>query len=199
VSTQGNYIVTAINANGCEASSLPVTVTASGCVPPAVPVINLSGSNIIPPGGMVILSTPVASGYLWSTGETTRSILVSDSGSYTVTVFNGPACSSTSLPVDIIIQQISTGIFDFNGVQTDYALFPNPFSSSFSILFTMNEPDNTFFQLTDIIGREVYSQTIKAVSGLNNYQIDASGLTRGVYFAWLTTNGNRRSIKVFAE
>jgi N-acetylneuraminic acid mutarotase len=40
-----------------------------------------------------------ASTYLWSTGETSPSIIASQSGNYTVTVVDGQGCSATSSPI----------------------------------------------------------------------------------------------------
>ena len=47
-------------------------------------------------GGSVTLTANAGVSYLWSTGETTQSIVATTSGSYTVTVTYAGACSDTS-------------------------------------------------------------------------------------------------------
>jgi gliding motility-associated-like protein len=60
---------------------------------PAVPVITGTGTMVIGKG-KITLTSPVATGYLWSTGATTRSILVGDPGNYTVTVSDVNGCTA---------------------------------------------------------------------------------------------------------
>jgi hypothetical protein len=43
------------------------------------------------------------SSYLWSTGATTKSIVVRDSGTYLLTVIDGNGCENTSPPIDITV------------------------------------------------------------------------------------------------
>lgn len=68
----------------------------------AVPVVNLGEDQLICEGQNVVLNAgnPGMS-YLWSTGETTQTITVTDSSSYWVNVVNSPCFSSDTLNVDI--------------------------------------------------------------------------------------------------
>ena len=68
------------------------------------PVITPSGPASFCAGGSVTLDSSPAAVYLWSTGETTQSIVVSTVGSYSVTVSDAAGCSAESLPIatDII-------------------------------------------------------------------------------------------------
>lgn len=73
-----------------------VTVTASGPTD-----LCLDGSVILT-ADAVVCSESVD--YLWSNGETTPSILVTEAGTYTVTVSDRTsACSATSLPVEVTL------------------------------------------------------------------------------------------------
>jgi gliding motility-associated-like protein len=101
VRSAGSYGVTTANEYGCLSDpSDPVTVTQSIL---DKPVISVSGETGFCEGaGATTLSVPPASAYLWSTGETTQSIMVSVTGSYTVTVYNEFGTQSyPSDPVDI--------------------------------------------------------------------------------------------------
>lgn len=76
---------------GCT-SNASVFITAS---PLPQPSISANGTTTFCQGGNVILTSSSATGNLWSTGDTTQSITVSTSGSFSVTVTIGN-CSATS-------------------------------------------------------------------------------------------------------
>jgi len=105
--TNGNYTVTVTNSGGC-------TATASGSVSiPAQPQVQVSGPAALCSGNMATLqaSSGFAS-YLWSNGATGSSIMVSQSGSYSVTATDAAGCTATDA--------ISTSFFplpvaDING------------------------------------------------------------------------------------
>ncbi len=66
----------------------------------ANPTISSSGSSVICSNGSITLSVADADTYLWSTGETTKTIQVSSAGTYSITVEStSPACQSTSAPI----------------------------------------------------------------------------------------------------
>lgn len=68
----------------------------------ANPTISASGSTVMCSNESRTLSVATADSYLWSTGATTKTIVVSTPGSYSVTVTSiSPACSSSSTPVTI--------------------------------------------------------------------------------------------------
>ena len=80
--TSGEYYVSGTDGNGCSSeNSDTVTVTVNPL--PDQPVISVDGSVFIITGDSVQLSGPASAGYLWTPeGETTQSIIVSTSGSY---------------------------------------------------------------------------------------------------------------------
>ena len=56
----------------------------------------------------IILSAPITEKYMWSTGDTIQEIVVSEPGVYFVTIFDQNGCTSTSKPVTISKNPIST-------------------------------------------------------------------------------------------
>lgn len=62
---------------------------------PPTPVITGTGSMIAGKGNITLTSS-AASSYLWSNGATTRSIVVTDPGNYTVTVANAIGCTAVA-------------------------------------------------------------------------------------------------------
>jgi gliding motility-associated-like protein len=67
----------------------------------APPSATISGNNSFCTGSNTTLTANAGTTYLWSTGATTQSIIVSTAGNYTVTVSNGPGCSATSTPFSV--------------------------------------------------------------------------------------------------
>ena len=79
------------------------TVNARG----ATPTITTSGPTTFCSGGDVTLTSTVGSGYLWSTGATTQSILVTTSGNYSVQVTNALGCQSlASVPTTVTVKSL---------------------------------------------------------------------------------------------
>jgi hypothetical protein len=106
VSTSGSYSVTVNDANGCSATAAPTTVTVN-----PLPIANVtpSGALTFCQGGSVILTSSAGATYLWTTGETSQSITVSTSGSYSVTMTDANGCSATSNPVTVAVNNITSG------------------------------------------------------------------------------------------
>ncbi len=81
-------------------------------------------SPTICPNEDITLSSNDGIGYMWSTGEATQSINISQSGNYSVTVtFNGGCTASTSIDIDpalsspfIIMTDLSGNIIDENPI-----------------------------------------------------------------------------------
>ena len=95
VNASGTYDVTYTDGNGCSATSAPTTVTVNAN--PSAPTISASGPTSFCTGDSVVLSSSQASGNVWApNSETTQSITVMNSGSYSVTYTDGNGCSATS-------------------------------------------------------------------------------------------------------
>jgi uncharacterized repeat protein (TIGR01451 family) len=98
VTTTGIYSVTVTAANGCSASdthNISITSTPGDSITPG-------GPTTFCDGGSVVLTASTANSYLWSTGETTQSITVSTSGSFSVQTSNG-SCTATSGPIGVTV------------------------------------------------------------------------------------------------
>jgi gliding motility-associated-like protein len=119
VSSSGSYTVQVIDANGCQSSlSLSEVVTENAL--PLKPIITAGGPTTFCEGGSVTLTSSPETSYLWSTGETSSSINVGISGSYTVQVTNLNGCHS-ALSVPIVVTENAlpaTPIITANGPTT---------------------------------------------------------------------------------
>ncbi len=97
VYTSGSYTVTQ-TAGGCTSpASAPAVVTVNPI--PATPTITASGPLSFCQGSSVTLTSSAASGNVWSNGATTQDIVVTTSGSFSVTTTQLGCQSATSAPV----------------------------------------------------------------------------------------------------
>ncbi|MCX6257272.1 MAG: cohesin domain-containing protein [Bacteroidia bacterium] len=95
VTQSGLYSVTVSNGD-CNASDM-VNVTFY-----QPPVVDLGFDYVIYPGNSVVLNAGMENtSYLWSTGETSQSIVVSATGTYSVTLTN--PCGSASDAVNVLV------------------------------------------------------------------------------------------------
>jgi gliding motility-associated-like protein len=100
LSASENVTVTVTNTDGCSATSAPFAVTMN---PAPVATITAGGATTFCAGGSVTLTAPVAASYLWSSGETTQSIVASVDGPYSVTITDGNGCAATSANTNITV------------------------------------------------------------------------------------------------
>ena len=100
VSRSGSFSVTVTNSSGCSSTSSMTRVTVDA-LPSAT--INASGPTRFCAGGSVTLSASEGWSYLWSTGEKTQSIRVTNSGRFTVIVTNENKCSATSVALAVTV------------------------------------------------------------------------------------------------
>lgn len=68
------------------------------------------------------------------------------------------------------------------------SIYPNPFSSQTTINFD-KEQTNTFITITDILGKQIRTQTFSG----KQYIIDKGDLSKGIYFVQVTDE-NKNSI-----
>jgi len=89
VATTGNYSVTVTDANGCSSVSAPISVNVSSAPAPTITATSTQACS----GDIVTVSASTSDSYLWSTGETTQNIQVSNTAAVFVTVTNANACN----------------------------------------------------------------------------------------------------------
>ncbi|MBK8486612.1 MAG: T9SS type A sorting domain-containing protein [Bacteroidetes bacterium] len=111
VSESGDYSVT-IYKNDCSAISDPIAITVN---PNPTATVTADGSTTLCEGEDVMLTANTASSYLWSNGETTQSITVSESGNYSVTITNENSCTDESDAVAVTVNPIPVATISAGG------------------------------------------------------------------------------------
>ncbi|HLP95999.1 MAG TPA: FG-GAP-like repeat-containing protein [Saprospiraceae bacterium] len=101
VSANESYHVTVTDDIGCTAVSVPVAIIVD---PVSIPTITPLGDTTFCEGGKVTLQASASTDYLWSTGATTQSIEVAQSGTYTVSA-KGLCSFFPSVPMQVTVLQ----------------------------------------------------------------------------------------------
>lgn len=174
VLVSGSYVVTTVDANGCSATSQPVTVVVN-----ALPVVNIAanGPTQFCQGGSVTITSSIATGNVWSNGETTSAIVVNTSGNYSTVVTDANNCSATSNVIAITVDTVSTPSISSsgplsicNGSTVD--LTANPGASGFAWsngattqTITVNAPGVYFVTITGSNGCSATSPSVTVTAG----------------------------------
>ncbi len=116
--------------------------------------------------------------YRWSNGETTQSVQVTSTGSYSVFVPRGNGGFISSEKFDVVDVNDPCGTINVNGPSSavTLSLYPNPASLSLTLISSQLLPEN--YEILDQMGRKVKSGAIEKASRL---QLDISMLSNGMY------------------
>ncbi|MFM7724280.1 MAG: hypothetical protein ACKO7O_05770, partial [Bacteroidota bacterium] len=122
VNSTGAFTVTHTDANGCSSTSIATIVNVSAAPAPTVQASAVEACT----GDTVMLTASASDSYLWSTGDTTQSIMVtSTTNNITVTTTNAIACNGvgTSTPISVTFNSAPTaaGSFTTNGNVVTFA------------------------------------------------------------------------------
>lgn len=176
-------IVDSLGCSNTDSSSIKVH---------ALPLISLGNDTTICAQNSILLDAGSGfNSYVWSTGETTSSIVVDSTGyglttvSYQVSVLDSFGC--VAIEEIRITYDVCT---DINS-NTDFGsilVFPNPFNDK---IFIVSDAGNFKITMFDVMGKKVLS---KNVSGSKT--LIEPILAAGIYFLNLETNFSNRTIKL---
>ncbi|MBS1658698.1 MAG: T9SS type A sorting domain-containing protein [Bacteroidetes bacterium] len=208
----GTYKVILTDIHGCTKASSGQAITIWSN---PVPGINVSGGTSICQGQSTTLSAANSGyvSYLWSTGETTTSIMTSQSGNYTLTVTDANGCVGSSVPKAITVNALPTptisagGATEFcngsnvvlsvNQTYTSYAWSPSGFGQT----KTVSSSGSYYCTVTDVNGCQAASNTISVnVHTLPTPTVTSSGgnvfcSNAGVYLSTPVTGYNYQWLK----
>ena len=115
----GTYSVT-VMVGGCTSAPATVNVIINAAV---APVITSSGPTTFCDGGSVDLVS-TGNNHLWTTGETTQSITVTQSGTFSVTATDANGCIGTSSGIAVTVNP--NPAVNFMGLNSGYCLANPP-------------------------------------------------------------------------
>lgn len=132
--------------------------------------------------------------YLWSTGDTTRSIEIKTVGKYTVSVTNECGTGYDTITLYYI------GIPKITLLADDIKLYPNPSKGNFNIKFDNIKSRNLSLVITSADGKQVYERQLNNVKGANlNEQFSLGNLAKGVYYINITADEGTYTFKLLLE
>ncbi|MEM7160961.1 MAG: FG-GAP-like repeat-containing protein [Bacteroidota bacterium] len=137
-----------------------ITIIENLCTAPN-PAVQVDGPLVFCSGGEVTLTALNGNGWEWSNGDTTQSITVDESGVYSVTVFDGALCSSSSADFEVIVDPVEVPIITISGnleiCETE------------SVTLTASESDNYLWS------NNADTQSI-TISEAGDYYVETEGL-----------------------
>jgi hypothetical protein len=93
-----------------------------------------------------------------------------------------------------------TAVSELNNAQLNsMALFPNTAKDNTTLVFSSKSNQNYEATITNLKGQQVAHYTFKACAGLNQKQIDVSGLNSGLYFVTLSNGAEALSQKLIVQ
>jgi glucose/arabinose dehydrogenase len=93
---------------------------------------------------------------------------------------------------------ICTGIKEPDGIR-NVSVYPNPNNAEFNVELTLLQQTNFTMQVSDALGRNIYEKNIEAERGKQNYAVNLSGASQGVYFLFIKTEKASSVYKVIVR
>jgi len=162
------------------------------------PVIYPSGSVSFCSGG--VLTSSAAVSYLWNTGDTTQSITVTSTGSYSVTTSASLGCSAVSLPTIVTINDSPTVTITPNG--------PTSFCNGGSVILdagidsTYTWSDGSTSETLNVNTSGTYSVTITDIHGCTastSQSVNVDNLTANAGPDLNVNCGNSTALNIIAN
>lgn len=164
ISTEGHYTV--VVSNICGADSTGFTLSSLNS-----PDANLGPDTMISlPFTFQLTSDSIEGDYLWSTGESSQSIVVNDTGSYWVT--NSNKCGSSS---DTIHISAPVSVGEING--KPIVVYPNPNQGDFVIRH--EGLSDVTIRISDINGKMIQPMQLEHYVGITAVKLGE--LPSGIY------------------
>ena len=186
-----NYSVT-VYKNDCQDTDIvQVTVIENDTSPP--PAKADAGEDVtICLGESVKLNATGGSTYLWSTGETLKTINVNPTRTttYTLTATRGGITNSDTVVVTVENCSVSNVISS-----NEFTVYPNPSNGILNIKIK-NDYDTLNLNIYNINGSIVYKSDIKETNNELFKTVDLSSLTKGIYIVRVYNSNYSKTKKV---
>ncbi|MBN2669386.1 MAG: T9SS type A sorting domain-containing protein [Bacteroidales bacterium] len=180
VSTAGTYFVEVTDENACSNSdTINISIN-------SLPVVNLGNDTTICSGASLLLDAGTFDNYLWNDNSFGATLIVTETGIYSVEVTDANACTNSDT-INVIVD-ICAGIAE-NGLAYSMHVFPNPANDYINIV-----SENTIIKTIQVvsISGKIYKQLNVSDSNIN---INIENLEKGVYFLKIETSDSFNILK----
>ena len=164
----------------------PSSATLQLVVNPNPTVTAVATRTIICKTESTTINASGATTYSWSSSASTSSIVVTSSLittlNYTVTGTNSNGCAATATALVKI--NSCNGLGEIKGLATSLGIFPNPSNGEFTVSFDTDIKLDLVNELGQLI-------KVLNLTGANDYKVNVSGLSSGVYFL-VNKNGTEK-------
>lgn len=208
VNAAGSYSV-AETMNGLCRDTSDITFVFTTPKPKAT--ISAIGNLNICAAGAVILQANSGTGltYQWRKnnlnipGATSRNYTATTTGNYRVNVSNKYNCTTVSTILQVTSscfaaaasQQVNESASDNNIL----SVYPNPARDKIIIHFVATKAGNVQIRIFSMTGQEVVSKGQTATKGANDYSMQVSSLSQGMYYAELSDETTNMRTKLIIE
>jgi len=104
--------------------------------------------------------------------------------------------------LDLALAENPLGVDEKESNTFELNIFPNPVNQELNVAYSLNEPSEVNFEVTDILGAKVehVSTLNKKEAGVNTEKLDVSDLANGTYFLKISTpNGSQMKKFIVAK
>ena len=122
--------------------------------------------------------------YLWSTGETTSSIEINNTGIYAVTIVENGCILTDNIEVSQVLS-----INQLDSEKYQFAVSPNPAKGFISAQISSTEFADMTLKLVDMSGKLLREKNITLAVGENKVDFLLNGIGNGMYFMVLEKEG----------
>jgi len=136
---------------------------------------------------------PLPASYLWSTGETTPTIWINSSGSYTVTARDTVGCETTSEPYNVVFENC-VGLDEYEKEQNHLRAYPIPADDRLEINFETRTMGNIEVHLFNLLGKILVSEYFSSIVGDNHFSLAIGSLPEGLYLLKVSNESDCETI-----
>src|SRR5690606_21271156 len=173
------FVYTAVGVCNTELDSVIVTINEN-------PVVDLGADIVTTDATYVLDATSAFTTYTWSTGETTQTITVSQTGSYSVVVTDANGCSGT----DTISFITTFSVENLDGSKGSIDVFPNPTREIVNLQFNDVKANEVRIVVVNMSGAVISSSKASLVEGNGLVVLNLGNVAEGVYIVRMSYNNS---------
>src|SRR4030095_3725302 len=193
--TPGSYVITVEAFYSCGSATSSITVNGAPGTPTVTPETICAGGT----DETYIASAAGADTYNWTTSGTVYEQCTNPScsnfyiiwdvpgGSFTVTAAN--ACGVSAVPFSL-----STNCRISQGQKMETKVYPNPTTGQLTVEFTSYAGGTYNMTVTDMSGRNILAENVKASSGNNQHKLNLESANPGMYMLYIKDGNGQISV-----